>query len=113
MSERERRAAGAAKEPRGEPVPSDEPESVLEPKGLVSVLIAGGGQLEYTRLCVPAVLHGSRPPFELIFVDAGSLDGTAEYLAGVQAAAGVRVEVVRAATDLGLPDAAAEALSRA
>jgi GT2 family glycosyltransferase len=113
MSERERRASGPVKEPRGEPVPADEPASVLAPKGLVSVLIPCIGQLEYTRLCVPGVVRGSRSPFELIFVDAGSLDGTAEYLAGVQAVAPVRVEVVRAATDLGLPSAAREAAARA
>jgi len=41
------------------------------------------------------------------------LDGTAEYLAGVAAAAPVRVEIVRTATDLGIPMACAEALTQA
>src|SRR5258706_590034 len=78
--------------------------------GLVSVLVPCCGQLEYTRLCVPSLLRYSRAPFELIFVDIGSLDGTAEYLAGVQAAATqVRVEVVRTATDRGLTQAVREA----
>src|SRR5438105_2546195 len=80
-------------------VAPDQPASVLSPPGLVSVLVACCGQLEYTRLCVPGLLRHSRTPFELIFLDLGSLDGTAEYLAGVAAAAPVRVEVVRAATD--------------
>jgi GT2 family glycosyltransferase len=94
-------------------VPADEPASLLQPPGLVSVLVPCCGQLEYTRLCVPALLRHSRRPFELLFLDAGSLDGTAEYLAGVRDAAAVRVEVVRAATDLGIPAAVAEALGRA
>src|SRR6266699_639409 len=55
----------------------------------------------------------SLPPFELIFLDVGSLDGTAEYLAGIAAAAPVPVEVVRAATDLDIGRACAEALRRA
>jgi GT2 family glycosyltransferase len=41
------------------------------------------------------------------------LDGTAEYLAGVEPAAPVRVEVVRTPTDLGIPQACAEALGQA
>jgi hypothetical protein len=56
--------------------------SVLSPPGLVSILVPCCGMLEYTKLCVPGVLKHSRPPFELIAIDIGSLDGTAEYLAG-------------------------------
>jgi GT2 family glycosyltransferase len=59
------------------------------------------------------VLAHSRLPFELIFLDLGALDGTADYLAGIAAAAPVRVEVVRAATDLDIGPACAEALRRA
>ena len=82
--------------------------------GLVSVLVPCCGQLEYTRLCVPSLLRHSRAPYELIFVDVGSLDGTAEYLAGVQAAASqVRVEVVRTATDRGLTQVVRSALQLA
>jgi len=68
--------------------------------------------LEYTKLCVPSVLKHSRPPFELVFLDIGSLDGTAEYLAGLQAGltGHVRVETVRTPTDLGLKDACRQAL---
>jgi len=70
--------------------------------------------LEYTRLLVPPLLEHTREPYELIFMDIGSLDGTAEYLAGL--AAGVRqcrVAVVRAETDLGIGDACREALGTA
>jgi GT2 family glycosyltransferase len=61
---------------------------------LVSILVACCGQLEYTRLCVPSLLRHSRPPYEFLFLDSGSLDGTAEYLAGIADALPVRVEVV-------------------
>src|SRR5262249_19542565 len=64
------------------------------------------------RLCVPALLRHSRPPFELVFLDAGSLDGTAEFLDGVALAAPVRVEVVRAETDLDIAGACRQALAR-
>src|SRR5262249_35678606 len=65
------------------------------------------------RVCVPSVLRHSREPFELIALDVGSLDGTAEYLAGVQAAAKIRVEVVRTQTDAGIGDATKEAIAQA
>src|SRR5579864_6275766 len=58
--------------------------SITSPAGLVSILIPCTGMLEYTRLCIPSVLRCSRDPFELIFLDVGSLDGTAEYLAGLR-----------------------------
>src|SRR5690242_15398149 len=87
---------------------SEKPVSVLS--GLVSVLVPCCGQLEYTKLSVPSVLRYSRDPVELIFIDIGSLDGTAAYLAGIQAAARINVEVVRTETDLGIGDAVKEAL---
>jgi hypothetical protein len=62
--------------------------------------------LEFTKLLVPSLLEYTREPYELIFIDIGSLDGTAEYLAGL--AAGVRhcrVTVVHAETGLDIPDA--------
>src|SRR5712664_1803952 len=87
--------------------------SVAPRPELVSILIPCCGMIEYTKLCVPSVLRYSREPFELIFIDIGSLDGTTEYLAGIAAAASVRVEVVRTPTDLGIPDAIKEGISRA
>jgi len=80
---------------------------------LVSVVVACCGQLEYTRLCVPSLVRHSRQPFELIFVDIGSLDGTPEYLTGVADTAPVRVEIVRATTETDFGAAAAEGLARA
>jgi GT2 family glycosyltransferase len=98
-----------------EPVPSSAGKSVsiLSPQGLVSILMPCCDQLEYTKLCVPSVLQHSRKPFEIIFLDIGSLDGTAEYLAGVKAASQVRVEIVRAATDLDIGKAVKDALALA
>src|SRR5438876_1463305 len=81
--------------------------------GLASIIIPCCGMLEYTRLLVPSLLRHTREPFELIFIDIGSLDGTAEYLDGVGAAARVHVEVVRTETDLGIGEAVRTALSRA
>jgi GT2 family glycosyltransferase len=98
----------------GERLPQEQPVSVASPAGLASILIPCCGQLEYTRLCLPGLLKHTRPPFELIFIDAGSLDGTAVYLSGFAAgASGLRVEVVRTPTDLGLGQAVQQALSRA
>jgi GT2 family glycosyltransferase len=87
--------------------------SVLAQPGLVSILIPCCGMLEYTKLCVPSVLRHSREPFELIFIDIGSLDGTAEYLAGLKTAAQLRIEAVRTATDLGISDAVNQAIKLA
>ncbi len=60
---------------------------------LATVIVACCGQLEYTRLCVPSLLRFTRQPYELLFLDADSRDGTAEYLEGLAAAAPVPVEV--------------------
>src|SRR5437660_12710589 len=89
--------------------------SITSPPGLVSIVIPCCGMLDYTRLCVPSVLRHSRAPFELIFLDTGSLDGTAEYLAGLRdgLANRVRVEICRAATDLNIAEAVAGALAAA
>ncbi len=98
----------------GQPAPMPQGQlPAVAGTGLASLLIPCCGQLEYTKLCVPSVLRHTRPPFELIFLDIGSLDGTAEYLAGLAAAAPCRVEVVRAATDLDIPAACKEALAQA
>jgi GT2 family glycosyltransferase len=89
--------------------------SITAPPGLVSIIIPCCGMLDYTKLCVPSVRRHSRTPFELIFLDIGSLDGTAEYLAGLREglANRVRVEICRAATDLHIPEAVEDALQAA
>ena len=86
---------------------SDEP-MVLEARrgaqpaetGLVSVIVPCFGQLEHTRICVPRILRYTRSPFEIVFVDAGALDGTSEYLSGVAAIPSVHAEVVQVSPEL-------------
>ena len=80
-------------------------------RGLVSIVVPCCGMLEYTKLCVPSVLRHSREPFELIFLDVGSLDGTAEYLAGLRdGQVNRRIEICRATTDLDISSACKDAL---
>jgi O-antigen biosynthesis protein len=93
--------------------PLASPVSVLAPPGLASIIIPCCGQLEYTKLCIPSVVQHTRAPYELIFLDIGSLDGTAQYLAGVQAVAPVRVEICRRQTDAEIGSACQESLSLA
>jgi O-antigen biosynthesis protein len=87
--------------------------AVAKLPGLVSIVIPCCGMLEYTKLSVPSILKHSRPPFELIFIDIGSLDGTAEYLAGLKTGLEdkIHMQVVRTPTDLGLREACREALA--
>jgi GT2 family glycosyltransferase len=87
--------------------------SVVSPNCLVTVMIPCCGQLEYTRLCVPSVIRHSRQPYELIFVEVGSLDGTSEFLDGVAASAPVRVEVVHEESEGGFASAVADGVGRA
>jgi len=103
----------ASKIPRSERVPQEQLLSITSPPGLASILIPCCGQLEYTKLCVPSLLKYTRQPYELIFLDVGSLDGTADYLAGVAAAAQVRIIVVRTLTDLGVAQAVQDTLKQA
>jgi hypothetical protein len=84
--------------------------AVLRGHTLGAIVVPRCGQLEYTNLCVLSLLKHTRQPFELIFHDIGSLDGTAEYLAGLASAAPIRVEMFRTATDLGIADAVQVAL---
>ncbi|VTR91662.1 Putative glycosyltransferase OS=Singulisphaera acidiphila (strain ATCC BAA-1392 / DSM 18658 / VKM B-2454 / MOB10) GN=Sinac_0355 PE=4 SV=1: Glycos_transf_2 [Gemmata massiliana] len=92
---------------------SSEPIPELGVPGLISVLVLCCGQLEYTRLCVPSVLKFARLPFEVIAVDSGALDGTAEYWAGIQAAATSRVEIVCSSVETDLVSALQAGLSYA
>jgi GT2 family glycosyltransferase len=87
--------------------------SPLALSGLVSIIVPCCGQLEFTRFCVPGILRNSPAPFELLFLDVGSVDGTAEYLVGLKAGATVAIEVVRTVTDLDIGAGCEEVLARA
>ena len=67
--------------------------------GLATIIVSCCGQLEYTRLCVPSLLRFTRQPYELLFLDSDSRDGTAEYLEGLAGSAPVPVEVARVPAD--------------
>lgn len=87
--------------------------STTGPNPLVSVLIPCCGQLEYTRLCLPSLLRHSRWPLEVIFVDVGSMDGTAEFLDGFAAAAPIRAEVIHVQNEAAFGSACQEGLTLA
>src|ERR1017187_8455358 len=87
--------------------------SITSPGEMVSIIIPCCGMIEYTKLCVPSILRFARPPYELIFLDIGALDGTAECLAGIKAASTIRVEIIRTPADLGIPEACKEAIGAA
>jgi GT2 family glycosyltransferase/2-polyprenyl-3-methyl-5-hydroxy-6-metoxy-1,4-benzoquinol methylase len=52
----------------------------LSEHGLTSIVIVTHNQLQYTRQCVESIRERTDEPYELIFVDNGSSDGTMEYL---------------------------------
>jgi GT2 family glycosyltransferase/SAM-dependent methyltransferase/tetratricopeptide (TPR) repeat protein len=58
------------------------PHSELHP-GLTSIVIVTCNQLAYTQECVDSIRRRTDEPYELIFVDNGSTDGTVEYLRNV------------------------------
>jgi glycosyltransferase involved in cell wall biosynthesis len=74
-------------------------------RDLASVIIPCWNQLEFTSQYIPALLRHTRRPWELIAVNNGSTDGTAEYLAGVQDAAPVPVTAIANETNRGFPAA--------
>jgi GT2 family glycosyltransferase/tetratricopeptide (TPR) repeat protein len=49
-------------------------------KGLVSIIILTYNQLQYTKECVESILQYTREPYEIIFVDNGSNDGSVKWL---------------------------------
>jgi GT2 family glycosyltransferase len=57
------------------------PIAPMDPQSpVVSIIILTFNQLEYTRMCVDSVLRNTTVPYELIFVDNASSDGTLDYL---------------------------------
>jgi GT2 family glycosyltransferase/predicted Zn-dependent protease/2-polyprenyl-3-methyl-5-hydroxy-6-metoxy-1,4-benzoquinol methylase len=74
-------------------------------RGLTSIIIATCDQLEYTRLCVQSIFDRTDEPFELIFVDNGSTDGTVDYLRSLP-----NSRLVANADNLGFPKAVNQGL---
>jgi cellulose synthase/poly-beta-1,6-N-acetylglucosamine synthase-like glycosyltransferase len=61
---------------------------------LTSVIVPCFNRAGRTRECISALVGHTRRPWELIAVDDGSTDETAEYLAGLRESAAMRVEVI-------------------
>jgi len=80
---------------------------------LTSIIIPCWNQLQYTRMCLDAVLSHSGSQFELIFVDNGSSDGTAAFLADLRGKAPVPVTVITNEMNRGFPAAINQGLRAA
>jgi hypothetical protein len=76
--------------------------ALARPSALVSVVLPCPDRLPLTRLCVAALARHTRPPWELVVVDDGSTDGTAEYLRGVRDAAPFPITVLTGFLPFGL-----------
>lgn len=64
---------------------------------LVSIVILGFNQVEYTKKCIESIRRHTRQKYELILVDNGSKDGTEEFFRSIQGA-----KVIRNAENLGV-----------
>ncbi len=80
---------------------------------LASIIIPCWNQLEFTRRRVAALMRQTAPRWELIVVNNGSTDGTADYLGGVQDASPVPVTVIANSTNRGFPTAINQGLQYA
>ncbi len=80
---------------------------------VASIIIPCWNQLEFTRLCIAALVRHTRPPWELIVVDNGSSDGTAAYLSGVRDVAAMPVTVISNSKNIGFPAAINQGLKAA
>ena len=81
-------------------------------RGLASVIIPCWNQLEFTRKCLAALFRRTGRRWELIVVNSGSTDGTAEYLGGVQDVSPVPVTVIANNTNRGFPAAINQGCAR-
>lgn len=55
-------------------------ENVTIQKDLTSIIILTFNQIEYTKGCIESIKRYTPKPYEIIFVDNGSKDGTVEWL---------------------------------
>ncbi len=86
----------------------------LAADGLVSIVFLCCNELASTRTCLESVLKRTRPPFELVLVDNGSVDETAEYLSEVRARTEpARVVVIRNRANAGYAVGCNQALAAA
>jgi GT2 family glycosyltransferase/tetratricopeptide (TPR) repeat protein len=64
---------------------------------MVSIIILGFNQVEYTRKCIESIRRHTRQKYELILIDNGSKDGTESFFRSIPGA-----KVVRNAENLGV-----------
>jgi GT2 family glycosyltransferase/tetratricopeptide (TPR) repeat protein/2-polyprenyl-3-methyl-5-hydroxy-6-metoxy-1,4-benzoquinol methylase len=76
--------------------------------GLTSIVIVTHNQIEYTRQCVDSITRLTDEPFELIFVDNNSTDGTVEYLSSLS-----QVTLIKNDQNRGFPAAANQGIRAA
>ena len=65
-------------------------------KKLTSIVILAYNNLVHTRACIESIMQHTREPYEIVLVDNGSGDGTADYLNSLK-----NVRVIRNETNLG------------
>ena len=80
---------------------------------LASIIIPCWNQLEFTRLCLAALVRHTRPPWELLVIDNGSTDETGSYLSGVRDVAPVPVTLISNSKNIGFPAAINQGLRAA
>ncbi len=69
------------------------PRSAAHDTGkLVSIIMLGFNQVEYTRKCIESIRKYTRQKYELILVDNGSKDGTEEFFRSIPGAKVIRNE---------------------
>src|SRR5262249_51888979 len=76
--------------------------------GLTSIVLLTHGQLDYTRLCVESIRRHTDEPYELVFVDNASPDGTVDYLRSLGG-----VKLIVNAENRGFPAAANQGIRAA
>src|SRR5439155_18149252 len=76
--------------------------------GMTSIIIITCNELEYTRQCVDSIQRYTEDPYELIFVDNGSTDGTGEFLRSL-----ANTKIITNKTNRGFPAAANQGIRAA
>lgn len=87
---------------------SARPRDQHQEQALTSIIIVTHNQLSYTHQCIESIQLYTDEPYELIFVDNGSTDGTPDYLKNISEA-----QVILNDENLGFPAAVNQGIDRA
>ncbi len=82
--------------------------AAIHDHGLTSIVIITYNQIEYTRICVESIRLRTDEPYELIFVDNASSDGTGDYLRSLPSA-----RIISNSENRGFPAAANQGMQAA